>query len=318
MPISNPLAKLLEDPNKSLIVDGALATNLETFGANLNDPLWSCKTLLDQPSLIRDVHLSYYRAGADIAITASYQASPKGLAEQRGLSETESRALIRKSVELAQSARYEVLRSPEGKGRTLLVAGSVGPYGAYLADGSEYRGDYDVSKKDLKVFHRTRIEALVEAGVDLLAIETMPSMPEIKALLELLREDFADTAAWVSCTLKDGTTISDGTPLDEVSRVLQVSEQVIAIGANCVPRDLVTPALKAFRQHSQKPLLCYPNSGETWDACSKTWSGVRDAQGSAWQSLITQWRAEGARLIGGCCRTGPADIQAIKEACSIT
>lgn len=318
MPISNPLTKLLQDPNQILIIDGALATNLETLGADLNDPLWSCKTLLEQPSLIRDVHLSYYRAGADIAITASYQASPRGLAEQRGLSETESGVLVRKSVELAKSARQEVLASPEGRGRTLLVAGSVGPYGAYLADGSEYRGDYVVSNEDMKSFHRPRIGALVEAGVDLLAIETIPSIAEIEAVLELLSEEFAETPAWLSCTLKNGTAISDGTPIDQVARNLQASAQVIAIGVNCVPRDLVALALRAFRQDSQKPLLCYPNSGESWDARSKTWGGVRDAQRATWQHLVTQWRTEGARLIGGCCRTGPTDIQAIKDACSNT
>lgn len=313
----NILATLLER-GETVIIDGALATHLETLGADLNDPLWSCKTLLEQPSLIRDVHLAYFKAGAGIAITASYQASIRGLAEQRGMSEVHARSLIAKSVELAKSARDEVVAAQPERAHRMLVAGSVGPYGAYLADGSEYRGDYVVSKVDLKAFHRPRIEALMDAGADLLALETMPNLVEVQALIELLRDEFPGACAWLSCTLRDGSRISDGTPLSAVARLVEGVDQIIAVGINCVPRELVTPALVALSKATGKPLLCYPNSGETWDAETHTWGGIRDAEGRDWCDLVREWNASGARLIGGCCRTGPSDISTIQAACRET
>lgn len=303
---------------ETIIIDGALATHLETLGADLNDTLWSCKTLMEQPNLIRDVHLAYFRAGADVAITASYQASTKGLAEQRCMSEADARSLIAKSVELAQSARDEVARAEQGRAHKMLVAGSVGPYGAYLADGSEYRGDHILSKEELKAFHRPRIEALLEGGVDLLALETMPNSVEIQALLELLSEEHPSASAWLSCTLKDGSSISDGTPLSEMARLVDRHDQVIAVGVNCVPCELVTHALDSLFRSTSKPLLCYPNSGETWNSETKTWSGVRDASGQDWKALVPQWRKRGAKFIGGCCRTDPVDIGTIKAACDQT
>jgi homocysteine S-methyltransferase len=166
------------------VLDGAMATELEARGCNLADSLWSAKVLVENPELIREVHLDYFRAGAQVAITASYQATPAGFAA-RGLDEAQSRALIGKSVELARKAREAYLAENPHAG-TLLVAGSVGPYGAYLADGSEYRGDYVRSAEEFTAFHRPRVEALLDAGADLLACETLPSFAEIKALAALL------------------------------------------------------------------------------------------------------------------------------------
>lgn len=307
---------LLKNEPRTVILDGALATKLESLGADLHDPLWSCKTLIEQPSLIQEVHRSYYNAGADIAITASYQASTTGLAEQRDMSEADAQALIRKSVELAQAARDEVLSTPIEAGRGLLVAGSVGPYGAYLADGSEYRGDYVVSRQAMQAFHRPRIQALVDANVDMLALETMPNFAEVEALLALLSSEFPHVRAWVSCTLRDGETMSDGTPLEALAAVVDDDPEIIAVGVNCVPKELVTPALRALRAETGKPLLCYPNSSEVWNAVHKTWGGIVDAQKSGWLDLVREWKEAGARMIGGCCRTGPEDIKAIRNACS--
>ena len=167
---TNPFTALLA-AQPFVLLDGAMATELEARGCDLADSLWSAKVLLENPQLIRDVHLDYFRAGAQVAITASYQATPAGFAA-RGLDDAQSRALIGKSVELARKAREAYLAENPQAG-TLLVAGSVGPYGAFLADGSEYRGDYQRSAAEFQVFHRPRVEALLDAGADLLACETL-------------------------------------------------------------------------------------------------------------------------------------------------
>lgn len=292
-----------------VVVDGALATELEARGCDLNSALWSAETLIHKPDLIYQVHLDYFLAGADVAITSSYQASVAGL-QQHGLSDLEARDLIKKSVELAKQARQEISRREPG--RDCFVAGSVGPYGAFLSDGSEYTGAYRLNSEKMKTFHRSRISALVEAGVDLLAFETIPSVHEAQDLLELVQE-FPGTICWFSFTLRDENHLSDGTPFAKVLGLLNESPQVIAIGVNCIPEDLVSKAKKTMSTFTTKPLIAYPNSGEIYDAISKTWSGQR-AQGKELDAQVKEWYSLGGRLIGGCCRTTPDDIRTIKKA----
>ncbi|MDQ0925265.1 homocysteine S-methyltransferase [Pseudarthrobacter sp. W1I19] len=314
MPRNNVLSRLL-DAGENLVLDGALATELEAHGCDLEDPLWSAKVLLEQPELVRRVHLDYFRAGARVAITASYQATPLGFA-RRGISEVEALERVALSVRLADEARREHLAANPEAG-PLLVAGSVGPYGAYLADGSEYRGDYTLSRKDFKAFHRPRIAALVDAGADVLACETLPSLPEAAALLELVAE--FDVESWLTFTLRDGAHISDGTALERVAELCNEEPRVAAVGVNCVPLELVTPALDALGRATRKPFIVYPNSGETYNATTKTWgpaaaSGEAAGQGRPPASLVEgvqAWQERGARMVGGCCRTTPADIAAL-------
>ena len=203
------LVELLEDRG-SLVIDGALATELETRDHNLSHPLWSGKILKEDPESIRQIHLDYFLAGADIAITASYQATTQGLEHHFQLNEDDAKELIRLSVRLAQEAKNEAAKHGVDDVLSLLVAGSVGPYGAYLANGSEYRGDYNLSSEQFQAFHRPRIEALVEAGVDLLAVETIPNINELKAIRDLLRADFSTVTAFYGCTLQDASHIADG------------------------------------------------------------------------------------------------------------
>jgi homocysteine S-methyltransferase len=303
------LSSLLAN-GKSLIIDGALATELETRGHDLSHALWSGKTLLEDPDCIRQVHLDYFLAGADIAITASYQASIIGLQQHLSLSETEAKDLVKLSATLAQEARQQAYDSGVPSTRKLLVAGSVGPYGAYLADGSEYRGDYTCSPEEFNDFHRPRIAALLDAGVDLLGMETIPSFNEVRALLALLRSDFPSATAWLGCTLKDASHLSDGTPLSEVlSLVSQYSEQTLAFGINCVPPQTALESLQHMRSLTELPLLCYPNSGETYVPKEHVWTG--DKSGQAIRESALQFRSAGASLIGGCCRTTPEDIKNI-------
>ena len=266
MPSNTKLSRMLAD-GANLTVDGALATELEAHGCDLEDPLWSAKVLLEQPHLVQRVHRDYFRAGAAVAITASYQATPLGFA-RRGLGKEEALARVALSVRLADQARREHLVENPDAG-PLLVAGSVGPYGAYLADGSEYRGDYRLSPNEFLEFHRPRISALVDAGAELLACETLPSFSEAQALLALMKE--FDVEAWLSFTLRDGGHISDGTPLAQVAKLCREQPLAVAIGVNCVPLELVSPALEALGNATETPLIAYPNSGETYDAVSKTW-----------------------------------------------
>ncbi|UZH04745.1 homocysteine S-methyltransferase [Pantoea anthophila] len=305
----NPVAQALTE-SPLLILDGALATELEARGCQLADALWSAKVLMEDPELIYQVHYDYFVAGARCAITASYQATPQGFAT-RGLSEDESLALIARSVELAQRARHDYLAvRPDAK--TLLVAGSVGPYGAFLADGSEYRGDYALPEAVMMAFHRPRVQALLAAGADLLACETLPSFAEAQALVKLLAE-FPDARAWFSFTLRDAGHISDGTPLAEVVSWLNQQPQVVALGVNCVALESVTPALQQLQTLTDKPLVVYPNSGEQYDAGSKTWHSA--PSGCTLHDKLAEWQQAGARLIGGCCRTSPGDIAAIARTC---
>ena len=305
----NPVAQALTE-SPLLILDGALATELEARGCQLADALWSAKVLMEDPELIYQVHYDYFVAGARCAITASYQATPQGFAT-RGLSEEASLALIARSVELAQRARHDYLAvRPDAK--TLLVAGSVGPYGAFLADGSEYRGDYALPEAEMMAFHRPRVQALLAAGADLLACETLPSFAEAQALVKLLAE-FPDARAWFSFTLRDAGHISDGTPLAEVVGWLNQQPQVVALGVNCVALESVTPALQQLQTLTDKPLVVYPNSGEQYDAGSKTWHSA--PSGCTLHDKLAEWQQAGARLIGGCCRTSPGDIAAIARTC---
>lgn len=314
---SNPLQPLL-DQSGVVILDGALATELERRGAALDDPLWSAKVLLEQPELIRQVHYDYFVAGADVAITASYQATLAGFA-QRGLTAEQAAALMRRSVQLAQTARDEYWDSTQLAGKTKtakrrvkpLVAASIGPYGAYLADGSEYRGDYGLSVAELINFHRPRMQLLIEAGADLLACETIPCRAEAEALLHLLTE-FPQTVAWLSFSCSDEMHICHGELLADCAALADQAEQIVAIGVNCTPPRFIEPLLRHAAQATTKPLVAYPNSGERWDAANHCWlpgTGVTEFSEPA-----RHWYAAGARLIGGCCRTTPADIQVIAQA----
>ena len=305
----NPIETILN--NQSIaIIDGAMATELEGRGCDLNDALWSAKVLLEQPELIRVVHLDYFNAGADIAITASYQATVEGFAK-RGLSREQAANLIKKSVQLAQEARDEFWAKEENQiGREYpLVAGSVGPYGAYLADGSEYRGDYKLSEDELIAFHRPRVEALIASGADLLACETIPCGVEARALIRLLAE-FPGMTAWFTFTAKDGGHISNGESISDIAAFLDKQPQAAAIGINCTSPLYIPSLIREIKKSTDKPVIVYPNSGEVYDASTNTWHGETSCDSFGLQSK--DWYEAGASLIGGCCRTTPGHIREIK------
>lgn len=304
----NPIASILNH-YPVLVIDGALATELERRGCDLKDDLWSAKILLEQPEIIKQVHLDYFKAGADCAITASYQATVEGFVK-RGLNEKEAIALIQRSVKLAKEARDEFWADESYRlGRAKpFVAASVGPYGAFLADGSEYRGNYGLSEKELMDFHRPRLRALIEAGADLLACETIPCLIEAQALAEVLKE-FPGVTAWISFSARAEKHISEGQLLADCVQQLEGYPQIAAIGINCTSPKYILGLIREARRSTEKPILVYPNSGETYDAAKNDWNGhpVLDSFGEQ----AREWYKAGARLIGGCCRTTPEDIRVI-------
>jgi homocysteine S-methyltransferase len=275
-----------------LISDGGLATELEARGHDLSDDLWSARLLVDAPAEIMAVHCAFFRAGASIATTASYQASFDGFAE-RGISRADAERLMRRSVSLARDARDEV-----GHG---WVAASVGPYGAALANGEEYVGRYGLTVSQLANWHRPRLEILADAGADVLAIETVPDVDEAEALVGLIHE--VGVPAWLSYTIA-GTTTRAGQPLADAFAVAADVPEVVAVGVNCCAPSDVLDAVAIAREVTGKPVVVYPNSGEEWDGQRRIWTG----HGRWSADLAPQWAAAGARIIGGCCRVRPDDI----------
>jgi len=290
-----------------IVIDGGLATELERRGADLRDDLWSARVLLDDPGAIVDVHRAYVDAGADVLIGASYQASFEGFAA-RGLDRAAAAALMTKSVDLAREAAFEA-------DRPVLVAASVGPYGAVLADGSEYTGAYGLGDRSaavipLREFHRPRAEALAAAEPDLLAIETIPSIAEAEALADIVPT--LDVPVWISFSCRDGEHLNDGTPFADAVDVAASIPGVAALGVNCTPPAHIPSLLRIAATRTILPLLAYPNRGATWDATSRSWTG--DAVPDGFEALALGLRDAGARLVGGCCGTGPADIRDVATA----
>ncbi|MCH0561597.1 MULTISPECIES: homocysteine S-methyltransferase [unclassified Streptomyces] len=288
----------------TVVLDGGLSNQLEAAGHDLSDALWSARLLAERPEAIAEAHGTYFAAGADVAITASYQATFEGFA-RRGIGRAEAARLLTLAVELARQA----VRHARGAGTTrpLWVAASAGPYGAMLADGSEYRGRYGLSLRELERFHRPRLEVLAAAGPDVLALETVPDTDEAAALLRAVRG--LGVPAWLSYTV-NGTRTRAGQPLEEAFTLAADADDVVAVGVNCcAPRDVGT-AVEIAARVTGKPVVAYPNSGEGWDAGARRWDG----RSTFTPGQVLGWRDAGARLIGGCCRVGPAAIASIARA----
>ncbi len=304
----HPIAEFLSQ-RPAIILDGALATELERRGADLFDPLWSAKYLIEQPDMIRAVHYDYFDAGADVATTATYQATFEAFG-RRGMDHSAAAQLMLDAVHLAVAARDDFWSNPTNRiGRLRpLVAASIGPYGAMLADGSEYRGRYAVSDRVLRDFHRPRLQLLAGSGADLLACETIPCLREALVLAGLLVE-FPRLTAWISFSCQDGRRNCEGEDVADCAAALHPFAPVAAIGINCTPPGFVGGLLKRMAGWTDKPMLAYPNSGEHYDAGAKVWQG--EAGGRSFAQQSREWYDAGARLLGGCCRTTPDDIKAL-------
>jgi len=297
---ANPFESV-QQARGSVVLDGGLATELERRGADLRDPLWSAKVLVEDPDAIRRVHEAYFEAGADVAMSASYQATFEGLAG-RGIERDDAAKLMRRSIELAR----------EAAGGDRIVAASVGPYGAMLGNGAEYTGDYGKDEDELVGFHVPRLEALAEAGPDAFAVETIPSFVEAGALARAL-ERVTEIPAWVSFSCRDGGHVCDGTPIASAVEIVAAAPSVIAVGVNCTSPLHVERLVETISATTDKPVVCYPNRGSFWDPMRKAWTDP-PRQDARPPLRPLAWREAGASMIGGCCGTTPEDIAAIAAA----
>lgn len=280
-----------------LALDGGFATALEARGHDLSGQLWSARLLVDDPAEVVSVHQAYVAAGANIISTASYQTSRIGF-ERAGLGAVAADLALRESVQLARAAA-------DG---AAFVAASIGPYGAMLADGSEYRGDYQASRELLRDFHRTRLAVIAETGPDLLAFETVPALVELEVINELLADEFADFPAWVSMSARSESQISDGTEISTAFAAL-TAEAVVAVGINCTKPELISGLLR--NANSTRPIAVYPNAGRTWDAAARSWLDTGSDRLPA--ALLGSWLDHGVRLLGGCCGLGYEHVSDVAE-----
>lgn len=295
-----PLAKRLA-ARGLLALDGGLATELECDGFDLDDPLWSGRVLVDDPDAIERVHARFVAAGADIVTTATYQVTLQGLAAQ-GVKGRAAEAVFARATQLARNAAEGSSTPP-----TPLVAGSAGSYGAFLADGSEYRGEYGVDIGALTDFHRARAEILAES-CDIVAFETVPCLDEARAIASVTASMSAECSVWVSFSCRDDATVCSGDAIEDCVAALASSPRVEAVGINCTHPDHIEGLLHRIRGTVSLPIVIYPNAGEHYD---KAWSGTAEPP-EAFGERASRWIDAGARVLGGCCRCGPAYVRALR------
>lgn len=295
-------------PDSVVIIDGGLATEIERRGYDVSSSLWSARVLIDHPDVIEGIHSDFLAAGADCIISASYQVSFEGFAEA-GLKPADTVSALERSVTLAKKARdrfQAVFAGPR------LVAASVGPYGAILHNGAEYIGNYGLTSAELTAFHARRLKVLAGSQPDLFACETVPSLQEALSIAAALK-NYPSIPAWISFTCQDESTNVHGEDMRDCARLLDEVPQLVAIGVNCTPPQLVEPIVQRIRGASSKRIVVYPNVGQSWDAVARVW---RNGNGNCdeWGAFARKWRRAGATCIGGCCGTTPADIREMREA----
>lgn len=297
----------IEQIKYPFILDGGLSNVLEEQGCDLNHKLWSAKMILNNPEAIIKGHISYLEAGANCITSSSYQATVEGFMEL-GLKMEKAESLILRSVELAEEAKVRFLNQSNSN-RQIYIAASIGPYGAYLADGSEYRGKYGISESELNEFHLKRIKLLETSNADFLAFETIPSLTEIEILSKVLAK--SSKPSWISFSCKDSLHLNDGETIVSAAKILTHHPTVFAIGVNCTAPQYISKIIQVLKTSApDKKIIVYPNSGEVYDVESKSWFGISDPV--LFQKMAKEWLEAGADILGGCCRIGPEHIRKIR------
>jgi homocysteine S-methyltransferase len=285
----------MTDP-RILALDGGLSTALEAQGLVIDGAMWTGELLLTNPEAVTAAHQSFVDAGADIIITGSYQLSFEG-GRRSGWADDDVERALRNSTTAGRLAAND----------DTLVAASIGPFGAHLNDGSEFRGNYGVADSVIRDFHERRLDILLDTEPDLLALETMPDLAEVRILLDLIESKSADMPFWVSFTVTEPGAISGGGTFAEACALVESYENTMAVGINCSPLSVITPTLSDVE--TDLPFVVYPNAGQTWNAETMSWAGI---QGFATNTNIDEWVRAGARIIGGCCGYGPANIHHLR------
>ncbi|HZD47338.1 MAG TPA: homocysteine S-methyltransferase [Silvibacterium sp.] len=288
------------------VLDGGMATELERRGCNISGPLWSAHVLDSAPEKIAEVHLDYLRAGADCISTVSYQVSAMGYAEL-GRPASDAAEALRESVAVAAAAREDHRRESD---RPVFIAASLGPYGAALHNGAEFHGRYDIGFDALVEFHAERLAVITETQADLVALETVPSLEEARAIAAALGS-FPSLFAWVSFTCRDAAHVAHGEQLAECTALFDNVPQLVAVGINCTAPHLIGALIAEAKIGTSKPIFVYPNSGELWDAANRRWYGSSDV--AEFAGMAVGWYSAGAQAVGGCCRTTPAHVRAVRE-----
>lgn len=288
------------------LIDGGLSTQLSTLGARIDGPLWTGRALLDDPRLVEQAHRDFVQAGATAVITSSYQLSRAGFVAN-GLSAADADRALAEAVAVARRA----VRDAHAPGASrALVAASVGPFGAITHDGAEYRGNYAASRDELAAFHRERLEVLVAAGPDLLAIETIPDLVEARVLSGLL-EAYPGIPKWFSFTCADERHLWAGPSIEDAVAAVAGTPGLVAVGVNCVEPALVAGLARRIRAVTDAAVIAYPNRGGTWDAEAGRWRGARSESFADW---LPAWRDAGVAIVGGCCGTDASDIARLRAA----
>ncbi|OXA62711.1 homocysteine S-methyltransferase [Folsomia candida] len=308
---------LLND-TKVFLLDGGLSNDLNNrvpFDLH-KEPLWTAKALITDPDAVVATHLEYLQAGADIIETSSYQATLEGFKDFMKVDSDSGKKYIRDSVTLAKVAVDKFKALDESCSRFPLVAGSIGPYGVLRCDGSEYSGSYmtTVTKSEIEDMHLPRIMSLVDGGADILAIETMPSLEEVKIILDLVKLHSPNTNVWVSFSIKEGKPCQTafGDPMEDAFKTVATYAQVVACGINCcMPKDVETflKNVKVYKAIRPLEIIVYPNSGQDW------------VPGQGWikspvptlDTYLSSWISLGANIVGGCCQVGPDQIKTMRS-----
>ena len=283
-----------------VVVDGGLSTQLGRLGQDTTGLLWTGRVLLDDPAAVTQAHRDFVAAGAGVVITASYQVSRQGFLEVGMTADQADYALLSSIV----AARAAI------DGRAVRVAASVGPYGAILHDGSEYRGDYGLTRRELSDFHRDRIQVLVGGRTDLLAVETIPDLLEAEAIVDVLAE-YADVPAWMTFSTADSERLWAGQTIEDAILVAARAPNVIGVGINCTDPRHVTGLLHRIGGVTDLPTIVYPNAGGSWDSRGGEWRGARSDGPQFSSSAVEDWVLAGARAVGGCCGTDDRTIRMI-------
>ena len=294
--ISNhPFVNLFKN-NDLVILGGAMGTELQRRGYKTKLPLWSAGANTDVPELVKEIHLDYFNAGADICITNTFRTTPRTY-KKLGR-EQDAHDALTKSVELALDAKEKI-------GRNVFCGGSYAP----LEDC--YCPELVPSKDELEHEHGQLAQWLKEAGVDFLMPETINDKNEAQAMAQAASN--ATLPFIISFVTDEKGKLLDGSDISEVLEVTDFPERV-AVSLNCREIDTIDSAFNVLKEKYNGIVGLYPNGfGHPHDDLGWVFEDTPDSA-DKFANTALKWNQSGAKLIGGCCGATPDYIQALYDA----